>query len=128
MKNTKKLIKIFMGIVLLSITLVFSSCGGGGDGDARNVTISWVPNGERAVNSDGGGYTVYYSQTTGFELAAATEAVALPYDATLGYTPYSFERSLATGIWYVKMKAYGKPLGGALAESPISSEYSFTVQ
>ena len=113
-----------MGIVLLSITLVFSSCGGGG-GD---VTISWVPNGERAVNSDGGGYTVYYSQTAGFELAAATEAVALPYDATLGYTPYSFERNLDAGIWYVKMKAYGKPLGGALVESPVSSEYSFTVQ
>ena len=127
MKNTKNLVKVFVGIVLLSVALVFASCGGCG-GEARNVTISWVPNGERAVNSDGGGYTVYYSQTTGFELAAATEAVALPYDATLGYTPYSFERSLAAGTWYVKVKAYGMPLGGALVESPISSEYSFTVQ
>lgn len=127
MKNTKNFIKIFLGTVVLLLTIVFFSCGGGG-GDPRNVTISWVPNGDLAVNSVGGGYTVYYSNTAGFDVASATEVVDLTYDASLGYTPYSFDRTLAQGTWYVRVKAYGKPFGGALVESPISSEHSFTVQ
>ena len=105
------------------------ACGGGGDnGSSRAVTISWTPNGERAVNTDGGGYTVYYSPTQGFDVASATETVTLSYDSSLGYTPYSFDRTLAPGVWYVRVKAYGKPLGGALVESPLSAEYIFVVE
>jgi hypothetical protein len=127
MNNTKTFFKIFVfTFFMIALTLTSFACGGCGGGP-KEVTIAWVPNGELAVNSVGGGYTVYYSKISGFDVDSATETVEITYDSSLGYTPYSFVRSLDSGTWYVKVKAYGL-IEGSLVESPISAEESFIVE
>ena len=64
-------------IYLISLTVLLVACGGSGGGGGENptgdvcedgsaFTVSWTANNETAVNASGGGYVVYYSQSSGF--------------------------------------------------------------
>ena len=81
--------------------LTTSGCGGGGDSSpppvtVHAVTISWVSNGETAVNSLGGGYTVNIGTQT---------PINVPYVSGL-LAPTFTVVSLSTGTYTVSVVAY----------------------
>ncbi len=95
--------------------LVLAACsGGGGSGGPRDVEISWTPNRETAVNAPGGGYRVYYADTSGFDPAAAS-VIDVPYQGE-ALTPTSVVVNLPSGTHYIKVTAYSalNP-GGSIA-------------
>ena len=95
--------KIFHISALLLAVVVFGSCGGGGE--PRQVTVSWNANRDKVVNTTGGGYRLYYSQTSGFSVNDAT-SVDVPY-VSGSTAPTSTSLSLEEGTWYLRISAYG---------------------
>jgi len=105
-----------------SVTL--AACSGG-----TNVQVSWTANRETAVNNQGGGYKVYYSKTSGFDISTASSldvsfksAPAAPTSATL--------QNVSSGTYYVKVVAYSAIIGpgGRASTSAPSVEVSVVVQ
>ncbi len=119
-KNSLRFIFVFFTCLVF-----FSSCGSGGP---KTVTISWKENGEKAVNALGGGYIVYLSRNSGFKVDDALQTLELSYDLNTGRTANSFTKQLERGDWYMRLKAYGRPLGSHRVESPLSEEYAFLVK
>ena len=69
------------------------------------VTISWTANRESAVNTNGGGYKVYYSTTPGFALTGAI-LVNVPYVSGT-QTPTNTIVNLDSGTtYYIRVIAY----------------------
>lgn len=93
----------------LLILLTQISCGGGGDSapsGMRTVEVSWVANRETAVNSNGGGYKVYFSNRSGFNLFDNdVSEVDVPY-ASPPLTPTSVRIQLQSGQYYFRVLAY----------------------
>jgi hypothetical protein len=83
-------------------------------------TISWEANREKSVNSVGGGYRVYYSSTSGFDIANA-QSINVPYISG-GKAPTSVViSSLNKGKYYFKVAAYSS-LGTSAASAETSLE------
>ena len=91
-------------------------CGGGGGSGATeivgttpqtlNVTIRWNANKELRVNQSGGGYKVYISQTSGFDVADAdVTTIDVPW-VSGGQAPLSKNHMLSSGTYFVKVAAY----------------------
>lgn len=100
-------------LLLMSLTLVFvTACGGGGGDTAAPVTsfstvqISWNSNPETAVNQSGGGYMVYYSSNSGFDISdTGVTEIDVPYSS--GATaPTSTQVQLLPGTYYIRIIAY----------------------
>ena len=70
------------------------------------VQISWSTNPETAVNRGGGGYKVYYSSTSGFNLSDGdVTEIDVPYIS--GSTaPTSTQVQLLPGTYYIRIVAY----------------------
>lgn len=116
------------------VFLLAAGCGGGGSGGgtpppppapSATVQVSWTENPESAVNTAGGGYRVYYSQTAGFSPAdAGVTVLDVPYVS--GPTaPTSASVALASGTYFVKVAAFSALRSGS--ESAPSAETSVTV-
>jgi hypothetical protein len=91
------------------------------------VNVSWAANRETAVNSTGGGYRVYYYQTSGQSLSCAS-FVQVPFVS--GPTaPLSTSLSLPSGTWYVRVVGYSalNAPGNVGASSAPSSEVTVAV-
>lgn len=75
--------------------------------DQIAVTISWTANRESAVNTNGGGYKVYYSDTPGFALTdAGVILVNVPYISGTE-APTSTIVNLDSGTtYYIRVIAY----------------------
>ncbi|MDY6933458.1 MAG: Ig-like domain-containing protein [Spirochaetota bacterium] len=85
------------------------------------VRITWEANREKAVNSAGGGYKVYYSQTNDFDISGAS-SIDVPWVS--GQTPTSITiplTSLSSGTWYIKVVAYSALGGGSVSEPSTQS-------
>ena len=119
-----RILKNYLTIFLFVVFTIpiFSSCGGESD-----VIVSWDKNPQRAVNTEGGGYVLYLSRNEGFNVNSAEEIV-VSYDSASGTTPTSIHRTMSKGTWYVRMKAFGNPMGGARVESPLSEEFRIEVR
>lgn len=77
--------------------VALAACSGSKEGSIR---ISWDANHESAVNSPGGGYRVFISQTADFDPASVTPSL-------VPYTQTSFEiRSWRSGTYYVRVQAF----------------------
>ena len=107
-----------------------SGDGGAASGAPRSVTISWAANHEAAVNTAGGGYVVYYSQSSGFEAGApGVAAVEVPY-VSGALAPTTASLQLPSGTYYFRAVAYsalghdGSPAG---AQSAASAELQVVV-
>ncbi len=103
--------------------------GGGGSGTPRDVQVFWAANREKAVNSPGGGYRVYYSTTPGFDLAAA-RVVDVPYVAGPRAPTSATIAGLSPGTYYLRVVAYSAlnpPGGSGGSTSAPSIEISVTV-
>jgi hypothetical protein len=85
-------------------------------------SVSWEANRERSVNSAGGGYRVFYSATSGFNIANA-QSVNVPYISG-GKSPTSVNvTNLSKGKYYFKVVAYS-----SLGTSAASAETSLEIQ
>ena len=91
----------------LALVLIITACGGGAGGPpsvVKSVQVSWDANREAAVNRAGGGYRVYHSRSSGFDIATAS-FVDVPYSA--GATaPTTTSLMLSSGDNFIKVVAY----------------------
>lgn len=71
----------------------------------KNVVVTWTANRELGVNASGGGYKVYYSQTSGFSTASASY-VSAPWASGTSSPTTATIPNLTPGMWYVKVLAY----------------------
>jgi len=108
-------------IAMVLATLLITCCGGP---DERNVTISWDTNKEASVNRAGGGYILYYSQTSGFDTSTAS-SVTLSYESGSS-SPTSTTVKLTDGTWYAKVIAFGV-VAGSTKYSQASAEATISV-
>jgi hypothetical protein len=96
---------------LVITALLIGGCGGGGGGAAtsttppstptaiyHNVTISWVANREKGVNSTGGGYKISIS-------GASSSQINVPYVSGLS-APTSTIVPLSAGSYTATITAY----------------------
>ena len=96
--------------VAFSVVLVATACGGDGrnlsspPSITANVQVSWAANREAAVNRTGGGYRVYASRTSGFNIASAS-FVDVPFDSG-AVAPTSTNLMLSSGDNFIKVLAY----------------------
>lgn len=99
--------KIFHVSVLLLAVVILGSCGGSGRGGTFQVNVSWNANHDKSVNTTGGGYTLYYSQTNGFNVSSVdAQKLDIPY-VSGSTAPTSTTLNLPTGTWYLRLSAYG---------------------
>ena len=124
-------------IVILLATLVLASCGGGGSDSPplvpptlTIVNVSWDANRETAVNDIGGGYIVYYSTSTGFNITdAGVTIVDVPFVAP-PTAPTSISLQLSSGQYYFRIVAYSSltaPWGSGGSTSAPSAQISLVV-
>ena len=112
--------KLF-NISVLLLAVLFFSCGGS---SSKQVTVSWNPNSDAVVNTTGGGYTLYYSQQSGFDITTAS-VLDVPYVS--GTTaPVSAKLMLSQGYWFFRVAAYGI-LNGTTKFSDSSEQIAVSV-
>lgn len=114
------------------IILLLVACGGGGgsSGEPKTVTVSWETNRESAVNTSGGGYEIYYSKTSNFDIEyAGVTVIDVPYvSGTTAPTSKSIE--LSPGTYYFKIVAYAEisqPGTGSPSRSDPSTQLKVVV-
>jgi len=104
----------YLFILLLAVCAF--SCGGGSSG-SRQVDVSWTANNETNVNKTGGGYTLYYSKQTGFDINDAYK-IELPYESGSA-APTTTTINLTAGTtWYLRVVAYGVWGGNTVYSEP----------
>jgi len=91
-------------------------------GIPRTVTINWTANREKSVNSAGGGYRVYFSQTNNFSLLSGT-AMNSPYVSGAAAPNTVTTPALPSGTYYYRVVAYSS----ANPSGAVSSQYAFVV-
>ncbi len=74
-------------------------------GPSPLVQVSWTANKETAVNKFGGGYKVYYSTTSGFNINTAT-FVNVPYVSGASAPVTTTISNLLAGTYYFKIIAF----------------------
>jgi hypothetical protein len=74
-------------------------------GAAPTVEVSWTANREKSVNMAGGGYRVYYSRSSGFDITTAS-FVDVPYVAGPTAPVVKNFTNLLYGTTYFKVDAY----------------------
>jgi hypothetical protein len=82
-----------------------------------SLNISWTANREKAVNSAGGGYKVYYSLISGFSLNQGT-MIDIPYvSGPLAPTTATISNlTIHSATYYIRVHGYSSmltPAGGA---------------
>ncbi|HED16234.1 MAG TPA: hypothetical protein ENI64_05400 [Gammaproteobacteria bacterium] len=105
---------LFISALAMLLSLVTACGGGGGTSEPPprptqqvNILVSWNANRETAVNTNGGGYRVYYATTAGLALTdPAVTMTDVPYIS--GSTvPTSTTLSVQSGNrYYFKVTAY----------------------
>jgi len=136
MHNHNRPITRIAAIVAIFTTLILIGCGGGGGGSSPPpvgttpqtlmVTINWAANNETRVNSAGGGYNVYISQTSGFNIAGVTP-INVPWVSPLA--PTSTVQALSSGTYYIRVAAYtdfpvANTASSASAQTPVTVPFT----
>jgi len=129
-----RLTKNMATIVSIFTIFLVSGCGGGGGGSpptgttpqTLDVTINWAANNETRLNSAGGGYNVYYSQTSGFAITdGGVTKVNIPWVS--GTAPTStILLNITSGTYYVRIAGYTSFPVVDTASAP-SAQITFTV-
>lgn len=91
---------------------------------ANQIDLSWDPNRERAVNSVGGGYRVYYGVSTPLDTSTAS-SLDVPYVSGNQAPTTTVLPGVVKGTYYFIIEAYS-PVGGETI-SPQSDEVSVVV-
>lgn len=126
---------IIAWVFVLALPLTFNACGQGfsassvlktkisATGEKSQVVLSWTANRESAVNAAGGGYRVYYSNSS--DVSLSSDSIEVPFESgTLAPTSVGLT-GLTSGTHYARVQAFSarNPNG-----SPLSSIIEFTVQ
>ena len=83
----------------------------------KNYLISWTASNESSVNTTGGGYKIYYSQTSGFGIADSGVSLStVNYSSSSSTTDRSATLALTQGTWYVKVVGFNS-IGGVSSPS-----------
>ncbi len=113
--------KNFFCLFLLLPLFVLNSCGSGANITTKKITISWNANREKLVNTNGGGYTIYYSTQSDFGLSSAT-SVDVPYVSGAS-TPTSVILDLPSGTdYYFRIVAYSHLNGENFTSIPSTEQ------
>ena len=93
-----------------------------------NYSLSWTANRDSAVNQSNGGYTVFYSITSGFNPGdAGVTEIDVPYvSGDSAPTTYTISITEAA-TYYAKIRAYGE-IHSTTRMSALSSEISFIIE
>ncbi len=113
---------------LLLFLILDTSCAAS-KSQSSSIQVSWTSNRERAVNALGGGYHVYYSQTSGFSISSAKK-VDVPYTSGTLAPTSTLISNLSPGTYYIKVEAYSAltpPNQSQGAVSKVSDEISVTL-
>ncbi len=95
--------------------------------NSPQVTLTWEPNPESAVNQAGGGYFVYYSQTPDFSLDdSGVSRVQVPY-VSGDKAPTQATINFPSGTIYVRLTAYSD-LINPFTERPSESAAGAAIQ
>ena len=104
-------------VLLVLLALMIAGCSNDSGGDTTfTIVVNWDANRESGVNSTGGGYRVYHSTTSNFDISTA-DFVEVPYVS--GETaPTSTTLTLPLGRHYIKVVAYTalNPSGSAASD------------
>ena len=136
--NTHRTVLLLIGLILGT-----SGCGGGGGSSTppapvcvptsgqvsqtKNVSINWTANNEVKVNTTGGGYRVYVSATSGFNIGdAGVTMIDVPY-VSGATAPTTTTVIRASGLSYVKVLAYSVFPAGQNNTSTPSEQISVCV-
>ena len=95
--------------------------------ETKNCTVTWTANREKAVNTTGGGYTIYYCMSSGFNIGdPGVASINVQYTSGPS-TPTTKSVSLpsGSGTWYFKIKAYSALNSGSFSE--LSSQQSVSI-
>jgi hypothetical protein len=119
-------------VVLLGAGGLVGCDGGGGGSSLANansrpvsasVQVSWAANREKGVNAPGGGYKVYYSSVSGFDIATAA-VVDVPYISGPA-APTSAAINLSSGTYYFKVVGYSLLNSGGAPSAPLQVDVPF---
>ena len=87
----------------------------------KSIHVSWAKSKESRVNMVGGGYRVYYSKNSNFDIVSAN-FVNIPAAAGSPAPNFVEIRDLSKGTYYVKVQAYYQEF-----RSKLSSEVAIVV-
>ncbi|AGH94505.1 fibronectin type III domain-containing protein [Pseudobdellovibrio exovorus] len=108
-------------LLLVLLLLPLSSCKN--SDDRKGALVTWDANRESSVNSDGGGYKVYYSTKSGFDPLTEGTVIVVPHIAHAQHTPNKAMISgVPAGTYYVRVMAYSR-----FGTSDFSTEQSIVV-
>ncbi|VAW79522.1 hypothetical protein MNBD_GAMMA12-1212 [hydrothermal vent metagenome] len=142
-KVKHSLFKRFSSYAFALGVIFIVGCGGGGGGSGTttppppaggvgttpqvlNVTINWLANREAKVNLAGGGYNVYISSVSGFNITDANVTLIPVLNVAGAQSPTSTITSLSSGTYYVRVAAFGL-VNGNNTPSVASSQVVITV-
>jgi len=131
--------KRIVSFVFAFSTLLIISCGGGSGGGGggnpppaggtggptTNVTVSWTANKDGKVNRAGGGYKIYASLNSGFNITDQS-VVSVTVANNGGNTATATQIPLVSGKQYIRVVAFGL-IAGSTYSSAASSEISIVV-
>ena len=128
---------------LIFITFLFTllfACGGGGGGggggdgsspSGGDITVSWEVNKETAVNRAGGGYIVYFSQSSGFNPGdTGVSSKSVPYVSGVASPTTTVITVPVSGVWYIRVVAMSQlnaPGSTSGSQSAASSQVSVSL-
>ena len=96
----------------------------------KKISVTWTPSKNTAVNKNGGGYRVYYSKFSGFNINSASY-LNVPYTSGQNTPNSAVITGLSVGMYYIKVIAFSSinPIGGTTGSQSVdSSEISVQVQ
>lgn len=93
----------------------------------QSLKISWIANREKAVNSAGGGYRVYYGRVPGFAVGTAA-FVDVPFVAGATAPTAKTLMGLPAGDYYIRVAAYSQQNPeGSIASAEISGHVAANI-
>jgi len=121
-KGARFMKKIFLAAAVLIATAIVSSacmqaaapsntphCSG-------KCKVQWSPNREKAVNSAGGGYRVFYCKRQAFKITDSDVSMKdVPY-VSGPQAPTFAEIDTGNETWYIRVTAYSSLNGGSQSE------------
>ncbi len=111
-------------MIIISV-ITISSCSDDSVTTGTPCTVRWDASREKAVNSPGGGYHIYYSMNSDFAITDTDVSLKDVPFISGDKAPVTTEVRLEKGSWHFKITAYSALDGGR--ESEASDEFEIEI-